>query len=270
MSDHDRFEAKPHQVWVGKGNLGYRRSIESAGTVAAPLLAGFSFTLLVLLLPTLGAKTTTVETGVRVRVVTQSQAFSAMPEVAAILLLLAGLLLIGSVQAAIAMRFSTHTPADYEEWYPQFFREGEAGEEPPSDLSGWTWRGVEPIAVGTKWYGGWPRWRLLREVTTANWWAAWARWLYHGGIVCLLLGLAFLVVPTASDESTGRWLLFAFAAAGVLAEAAWISLLQCAELCDRRERRQTASQPAEAQVAGQVAGAASSQGDPRGVNDSEM
>ena len=237
MADKPLFKPKPHQVWVGKGNLGYRRSIESAGTVAAPLLAGFSFTLLVLLLPTLGQKNTTVEASGNVRVITESQAFSAIPEVAAILLLLAGLLLVGSVQAAISMRFHAHTPGDYEEWYPQFFREDDAGEKPP----GWSCEGADPMAVGTKWYGGWPRKRLFDQVVLANRWAAWARGLYHAGIMALLLGLMFLVIPPETDGNIGRWVLFAVAAAGAVAEATWISLLQFQEQMKKRARRPAAS-----------------------------
>jgi hypothetical protein len=39
-------EDAARKVWVFDEHPGYRRAIESAGTVAAPLLAGFSFTLL--------------------------------------------------------------------------------------------------------------------------------------------------------------------------------------------------------------------------------
>ena len=89
MSETERFHARPHEVWPFKGDLGFRRSIESAGTVAAPLLAGFSFTLLVLHLPTLGEKETAVRVGADVRVTETSQDFSALPELAAVALLVA-------------------------------------------------------------------------------------------------------------------------------------------------------------------------------------
>lgn len=219
------FDPKPQQVWLGKGNLGYRRSIDSAGTVAAPLLAGFSLTLLVLLLPDLGTTSTTVHVGAIGRVKTESHGFSAIPDVAAMFLLVAGLLLIGSVQAAISMRLYSHTPADYEEWYPEYFREGEAGTNPPADLAGWNFEGVAPATVGSRWYGAWPRVRLHGQVVRANRWAAFARWLYHGGIMALLLGLGALVLPPGTEETTGRWVLFGLAVAGGLAEAVWIALV---------------------------------------------
>jgi hypothetical protein len=214
-----------HQVWVGKGHLGYRRSIQTAGTVAAPLLAGFSFTLLVLLLPTLADKQTTVGSGADVRVVTESQAFSATPELAAILLLTAGLLLIGSVQAAVSIGYHALTPADYEEWYPQYFRDLGSGEEPPKDLDGWSWKGADPVAVGNRWYAGWPRKHLFEQILIANRWAARARWLYHAGILALLIGLIFLVVPPDDADGLARWALFGVAVAGALAEVTWIGVL---------------------------------------------
>jgi hypothetical protein len=245
LTEKSSFEPKPHQVWVGKGHLGYRRSIETAGTVAAPLLAGFSFTLLVLLLPSLGEEETMVRAGQGARLITESQAFSAAPEVAAILLLLAGLLLIGTVQAAVAVRYHAHTPADYEEWYPQYFREIAAGDQPPKDLAGWTRPEAEPISVGDQWYGGWPRKHLFEQVAIANWWAAWARALYHAGILALLAGLAFLVVPPADADNAGRWVLFAVAAAGAVAEMLWILGLhfedQLKAMHDRLRERRSAS-----------------------------
>lgn len=202
--------------------------MESAGTVSAPLLAGFSFTLLFLLLPTLDGKETTVRAGADATVITESQAFSGMPELAAILLLLAGLLLVASVQATLALRFHNHRPTDLEEWHPEYFREGPSEHEPPRvpDLDGWTWKGVQPMAVETKWYGAWPRKYLFDEVNIANTWARRMRHLYHAGIMALVLGLAFVAVPPAGQNDLGRWALFAVAAAGVVFEGGWIVLFQ--------------------------------------------
>lgn len=219
------FDPKPHEVWPFKGDLGFRRSIESAGTVAAPLLAGFSFTLLVLLLPTLGQNQTTIQAGADVRVVNESQDFSALSEPAAVSLLFAGLMFIFSVQAAIAMRFHAHTPAELQEWFPEYFREGVEGVQTPPDvpgLAGWHEESAPAISAGKRWYGGWPREHLFNELLMANRWGRRARQLYHYGIAALLLGLAFLVTPPGGEGSLGRWALLAVAVTGVLVELAWI------------------------------------------------
>src|SRR3954451_19765105 len=94
---------KAHQVWAYDTEEGYRNSIETAGAVAAPLLAGFSLTLLGLLLPSLTAERTVISAPGGVRSVTEKSGISAVPELAAGLLLLAGILLIFSVQVAVAL-----------------------------------------------------------------------------------------------------------------------------------------------------------------------
>src|SRR5690242_4217027 len=98
------------EIWVLDEHPGYRRAIENAETAAAPLPPAFSVTLLVLVVPTLSGSKTPVVVGGRVRVVEVSDPLSAVRELAAILLLLAGLLLVASVQAAINTRYYGHTP----------------------------------------------------------------------------------------------------------------------------------------------------------------
>jgi hypothetical protein len=229
------FAEKPHRVWVSEANIGFRRSIEAAGTVASPLLAGFSFTLLVLLLPSLGSSKTTVYGERGLRIATEEQHFSAAPEIAAILFLLAGLLLVASIQTAITVRYHAQTPTNYAEWFPQYFREGEHGDDPPADLKGWSWEGVEPARVGDKWIGGWARKHLHEQLVLANWWASLTRWIYHLGILALLSGLALLVLPPNDQATLGRWLLFGIASAGALGEAAWI--------CAVKSERPSKSEP---------------------------
>ena len=81
----------PQEVWPFPEHLGFRRAIDSAGAVAAPLLAGFSLTLLILILPSLPRAP-----GGAPAAAADAESFSAAPEIAAILFLVAGLLLIGS------------------------------------------------------------------------------------------------------------------------------------------------------------------------------
>src|SRR4051794_15755764 len=107
MTGSGRGKAVPPQatreVWPFKGEPGFRRSIQNATSVAATLLAGFAFTFFVLAFRSLGSTKTVVEAGPQVRVITQSQAFSAMPEVGAALFLIAGLLFLAAVQAGITI-----------------------------------------------------------------------------------------------------------------------------------------------------------------------
>jgi hypothetical protein len=202
---------------------GYRRALDSAGAVVAPLLAGFSFTLLVLLLPSLSEKTTTVVTPSGVRVTEQTEPFSAYPELAAVLLLSAGLLLIASVQAAVSMRKHAHTPGEMREWYPEAFREVPSGEKPAkAPQSFWRHEGWESRGVDGQWSGGWVRWKLNEELNEAHRWAEWLRGLYHCGILCLLAGLTALVAPPADDSGGWRTLLVAVALLGTLGELIWI------------------------------------------------
>jgi hypothetical protein len=204
---------------------GYRRAIETAGTVAAPLLAGFSLTLLVLIVPTFAEKSTTVRSGTS-RMTSTSDAFSALPEVGAVLLLLAGLLLIASVQAAITARYHGHAPADLEQWYPEYFPEAAQGAvDPPAAvaaLSGWDVEGWPAVRTDTKWYAGWLRQYFYEEGWRANRWAGASRHLYHAGVLALLLGLSALVTPPAGAGGFWRWTLFAVAALGAALELAWI------------------------------------------------
>jgi hypothetical protein len=213
------------QVWIFDDHPGYRRAMESSGTVAAPLLAGFSFTLLVLLLPTLGTSGSAVQIG-GTRGASTSEPFSAMPDVAAVLILIAGLLLIACVQAAITARYFGHAPADLEGLFPEYFPEATRDStEPPEEataLPGWEEDGWPALRAGTKWHAGWIRRYFYEEVWQASRWAVATRTLYHFGILALVLGLTALVTPPAGAGGFWRWTLFGVATLGALGEAGWI------------------------------------------------
>lgn len=215
-----------NQVWVFKEHPGYRRAMESAGTVAAPLLAGFSFALLGLLVPTFGATTTTVTSG-DARLTTTTHPFSALPEVAAVLFLLAGLLLIASVQAAISARYHGHSPTDLETWYPEYFPDAELGSDEPPEaakaLDGWDRQGWPALRAGHRWYAGWIRQYFYEETWRASRWAGATRLLYHLGIFALLSGLTALVAPPGDSAEFWRWVLLGAAVIGALAELVWIA-----------------------------------------------
>lgn len=222
-------------VWPLEGGFGYRRAIASAGTVAAPLLAGFSFTLLVLLLPMLSTSRTTVVASGGVRLVSESQSFSAAPELAAGMVLLAGLLFIFSVQAGVFVLQNSREPVDLLQWYPEYFPVGKLKTDELAELREWDEDKWQALNVGDQWFAGWPRKHLYEQARAANRWADRMRRLYQGGIVLLLTGLTVLVWPPAEDAGAGRWALVCIGAFGVLAEVSWILRLPgwCARLLRR-------------------------------------
>jgi hypothetical protein len=160
-----------------------------------------------------------------VRVVEVSDPLSAVPELAAILLLLAGLLRVTSVRAAINLRYYGHTPASLAETYPQSLPEATADGDPPAEAvkrSNWMVDGWPALKAGNRWYAGWVRKYFYEQTIEANKWAGRARNAYHAGILALLGGLTALVAPPADEGSEWRWTLFAVAALGTLGELAWI------------------------------------------------
>ena len=84
--------------WDAPWPYGYPGSVESAGSVAAPLLAGFSFALIGLIVPE--------GTGIR------------WPGLALTLFVAAGLLFVAAVQCGFWARLWTVTPSDLCEWSP--------------------------------------------------------------------------------------------------------------------------------------------------------
>lgn len=250
MANQPKTPGATSQVWPSDVHPGFRRSIDVAGTVAAPLLAGFSFLLLVLLLPALADKTTKVVTNGNTRLIEHAPPFSAFPELATILLLLAALLLIATVQAAVTARYHSHTPTDLAEWYPEYFPEGTGpfGKGPDgSDLPEWHTAEWPAMQVGSRWYGGWARSFLHTEQFSANKWASAARTTYHLGIMSLLLGVLALVIPPSGQGTPWRVALAGVAAAGVVVEGGWIARVIYDDLTAARANRparDTSSTPA--------------------------
>lgn len=86
-------------VWTTPGPLAYLESIQAAGTVAAPLLAGASFTLVALVLQS-------------------PTAFGRWQDISLLLFVAAGLAQIFAVQSVIWTRRYMATPDDLMQWYP--------------------------------------------------------------------------------------------------------------------------------------------------------
>jgi hypothetical protein len=96
-------------VWTTRGPLAYLESIQAAGTVAAPLLAAASFTLVALVLQS-------------------PTPFGRWQDVSLLLFVAAGLAQIFAVQSVIWTRRYMATPDDLRQWFPDDFTDH--GERP--------------------------------------------------------------------------------------------------------------------------------------------
>jgi hypothetical protein len=94
-------------VWTTRGPVAYLESIQAAGSVAAPLLAGASFTLVALVLQS-------------------STPFGRWQDVSLLLFVAAGLAQIFAVQSVTWTRRYMATPDELKQWFPEdFTRHGE-------------------------------------------------------------------------------------------------------------------------------------------------
>jgi hypothetical protein len=107
--------------WVAPWPVGYPAAMESAGSVAAPLLAGFSFALVGLIVPE--------GKGIR------------WPGVALAFLVAAGLLFIAAVQCGFWARQWTVAPSELEEWWPDDPEERKHAEQRAHAQGFATWAG---------------------------------------------------------------------------------------------------------------------------------
>ncbi|MFD9880621.1 hypothetical protein ACFWZT_04035 [Streptomyces alboflavus] len=99
----------PRDTWQPPLPLGYAASIQGLGGFAAPLLAGASFTMAALLLPTLAAA---------------QPRFARWPDAAVSLFIASGLAQIGAVQAAVWARRYDTLPEELAQWWPGEMRDG--------------------------------------------------------------------------------------------------------------------------------------------------
>jgi hypothetical protein len=95
-----RVSLVPSDEWDAPFPFGYPAAVESAGSVAAPLLAGFSFALVGLIIP--------------------SPEHFRWPSGALILLLGGGIFFIAAVQCSFWARQFVVTPQEFEEWRPEY------------------------------------------------------------------------------------------------------------------------------------------------------
>src|SRR3984957_16935100 len=95
-------ERTGRDVWTSGGPFGYLESVQAAGSVAAPLLAGASFTLVALVLQS-------------------TTPFGRWQDLALLLLVAAGLAQVFAVQSVVWTRRYMVTPDDLRQWYPDDF-----------------------------------------------------------------------------------------------------------------------------------------------------
>ncbi len=188
------------------GPVGYGSAVEGAGLTAAPLLAGFSFTLLALVISAGDG----------------GSGISAVPELAALLFLVAGLLLVFCVQFAFRTRGFAAGPGALSVWMPEETApSSETGAEARLASGAWESWTLKPRRVGDLWVSG--RLRQLQREQRAEEvrWSARTRWAYNCGIITLLGGLTALLVPPDADERV-RLVAVVIAAAVTIAEITWV------------------------------------------------
>ena len=173
-----RAEGSHERYWATPYLYGEAEALNSMGTIAAPLLAGFSLAAMV--------QTLTI---------TKSQA--RWPDAALLLLLLAAVLFVATVQATFWARGYQASPQQIKEWWPD--------------------------ADDTR------RMELLRReqklhAAGFHMWSNRARVTYSAALLCLLAGLTLLAVPPESygQLSVIRWIAVAVGAVAFVAETLWI------------------------------------------------
>ncbi len=219
----DQYEAPPgandtdEQVWYRESDdsVGFRRTIEAGGLMAAPVLAGFSFILLVLLLPELRGRAPAGTRGVSASV---SEPFSAAPGAAAALLVAAGVIFIFTLQAAMHARQLGVSPAELMDWEAhRVYRLEHVPKLGQATHFGW-----EPRDLFDRTVDGRLRRRMYEYSQKEKVWLKATRWLYNLGIAVLLAGLATLLWPPSPDDSPEQLVGALIAIAAFLGELLWI------------------------------------------------
>jgi hypothetical protein len=195
-------------TWRRPSPYGAPESVQAAGTVAAPLLAGFTITLM-------GLVVDTSNQGIRHR------------DTALLVLMAAVASLIAAIQCAYSARRYMVLPDELTSWWPDAMDKGNPGRR----------RLLRQLQNEQFAH------RLLHVQ-----WADRFRYTYHAGILLMLAGLAVVLIPpkptttSGSGQSVGqvdismvRWLAIILAGASALAEFIWItaSWLNKREPCSR-------------------------------------
>jgi hypothetical protein len=171
-------------TWKPPGLYGYAETIQSAGMVVAPLLAGFTIALIGLL-------------------VDSSSDNIRYSNLALMVLVASAVLLVAAIQCAYAARQYVVRPDEIEAWWPGIEDETDPGQE-------WRWRDLRAEQLAH------------REMHSL--WAGRFRHAYHLGILLVFVGLALVLMPPRFPDAVGaaRWGAIAIATVAVIGEAIWI------------------------------------------------
>jgi len=160
--------------WKPPRPYGYPNALDSMGSIASPLLASVSITLIVVVLSSVSA--------------------FRLAEVALLLLVVAAVALVGSVECSFQARQYVATPSEIEDWWPDSANPGRR-------------RGLRREQ------------RLYRDRFGA--WARRARMAYNIGILSLTAGVTLLLVPHGKHLAALRIATIAVVALAFIAEALW-------------------------------------------------
>lgn len=169
----------PPQLWSKPAPLGYGPALDAMANVAAPLLAGFSITAIA-------------------AIAASSDKFR-WPGAALLILTLAAVLLVASLQFGFTARQHLYSAADVVAWW---------GQEDMAQAG----RSERLQREQHKDYMSWERWSSKARVA------------YNAGITVLAAGVALALAPPYQvhhSEAVLRWIAAAIAAVGALGEIAW-------------------------------------------------
>jgi hypothetical protein len=198
-----------YPTWKRPVPPGISEAVGAAGTVAAPLLAGFSVTLIVL---TLELITTPLSARQGVGLASTSDPIR-WPNLALSLLVAATISLLMAVQCAFWARQYQSLPDEIEQW-----RGGRL--EGGNEIEEGAWAEARREQFG---------YFALQKI-----WIKRFRWAYHCGILLVLVAMVALLTPSG-HISAGRWVVIAIACSGALAELAWITATALTGRWDKSE-----------------------------------
>jgi hypothetical protein len=181
----DTREEAGRRYWHAPAPIGYASAIDGFGSVAAPLLAGFTIALIGITVPL------SADSPVK------------YPGTAIAFLAIAALLLLGAVQCSMWARQYAVTPNDILEWWPDSRAQTE------SDMQAARSR-LDDLRL-TQW----------RYATISATWLARARLTYDLGILALLLGVLVILIPKQWTPS--RVVAASLLGVGFLIEVYWVS-----------------------------------------------
>lgn len=190
--------------WSKPNPLGYGAAMDSLGTVACPLLAGFAFASVI--------------------VISDDFRNFRWPGTAILALSIAAISFFGALEASFNSKRYIWSPEDVSKWWPEIVVEPESA-------------GPEERRVD----GSYTAERLRGEQRTAfrRWrrWAAWSRRMYNCGVLALLVGLSFAIAPPPGAHAGAalRWVSAGVVFAALIVELVWMVAVS------NRLRRPTAS-----------------------------